>query len=68
MCSHSRLTQQRQKYVKEISEAGFRLFWNNINQQMMDYQSLKKENNCTGILENSRKMGPIMLEQVLSVA
>jgi len=23
---------------KEMAEAGFRLFWNNINQQMMDYQ------------------------------
>ncbi|MGB9132499.1 MAG: hypothetical protein WCB90_07825, partial [Methanosarcina sp.] len=40
MCSHSRLTQQRQKYGKEIAEAGFRLFWNNINQQMMDYQGI----------------------------
>ena len=31
---------------KEELETVFRLFWNNINQQMMDYQkSNKKENN-----------------------
>jgi hypothetical protein len=27
---------------KEIAEAGFRLFWNNINRLLMDYQSANK--------------------------
>jgi hypothetical protein len=33
--------QKRQKCGKERVEAGFRLFWNNINRQMMDYQNIK---------------------------
>jgi hypothetical protein len=31
---------QRQKCGKERSEAGFRLFWNNINRLLVDYQQV----------------------------
>jgi hypothetical protein len=32
---------------KERAEAGFRLFWNNINRLLMDYHYLGKWNNRT---------------------
>ena len=34
--------QQCQNYGKKELETVFRLFWNNINQQMMDYQSNRR--------------------------
>jgi hypothetical protein len=38
----SRLIEAMPKMREKRAEAGFRLFWNNINQQMMDYQKTRK--------------------------
>jgi hypothetical protein len=35
---------------KERTEAGFRLFWNNINRLLVDYQSLFYNNICSKAL------------------